>query len=342
MTVNRRPPEDRPAPPPRTGLAAAGLGPQTHGQPTPGAGASATRTCPCRLAIDAFDAFDAAPFVGQHEQRPSTGAPEHARKAGSVEREPLQYLAPFADPYDFTLGISVAAGVRTGARRLSPDCALRVEADPVRADAVGPDTPVRQAAVAGDVERGQATGEGLSNDQRRVVRRDDHPVRELDTVRHLSRRAVGRDQRDDPRLGRLAAQEVEAEPVDVDVAAAVDDDLVPAVVGHLARVGMSHRGPVGLATRELRAGHEEAAVGQPVDGPPETGRALSDDLAVAVQVDRDDLTRAPMREPQPALVPAGGFDIRETAQQDSRFMFIRRGHAGLLEIGRGGTPAPRN
>ena len=72
---------------------------------------------------------------------------------------------------------------------------------------------------------------------------------------------------------------------------------------------------------------------------PETGRALSDDLAVAVQVDRDDLARAPMCEPQPALVPAGGFDVRETAQQDSRFMFIRRGHAGLLKIGRGARRA---
>ena len=64
------------------------------------------------------------------------------------------------------------------------------------------------------------------------------------------------------------------------------------------------------------AGDEQAAVGQPVDGPAEAGRALSDDLAVAVEIDRDDLLGAPVGEPQPAVVPTRRLDIGETAQQD--------------------------
>jgi AcrR family transcriptional regulator len=38
--------------------------------------------------------------------------------------------------------------------------------------------------------------------------------------------------------------------------------------------------------------HEKAAVGQPVDGPPEARRAVPDDLTVAVEVDRDDERRS--------------------------------------------------
>jgi hypothetical protein len=41
--------------------------------------------------------------------------------------------------------------------------------------------------------------------------------------------------------------------------------------------------------------------------------------AVAVQIDRDDLARSPVGEPQPAVVPAGRFDIGESGEQDFRF-----------------------
>src|SRR6266567_7508981 len=41
--------------------------------------------------------------------------------------------------------------------------------------------------------------------------------------------------------------------------------------------------------------------------------------AVAVQIDRDDLARSPVGEPQPALMPARRFHIGESVQQDFGF-----------------------
>jgi hypothetical protein len=46
---------------------------------------------------------------------------------------------------------------------------------------------------------------------------------------------------------------------------------------------------------------------------------VADDLAVAVQIDRDDLLRAPVGEPQAVFVPAGRLNIREATQEDPRF-----------------------
>ena len=56
------------------------------------------------------------------------------------------------------------------------------------------------------------------------------PLGNCDPVGDLADRAIGRDQRDDPGRELAAAHEVEADAVDVDVAATVDDDLVPAVL----------------------------------------------------------------------------------------------------------------
>ncbi len=82
---------------------------------------------------------------------------------------------------------------------------------------------------------------------------------------------------------------------------------------------MWHRRPVAFLAHELRAGHEKAAVGQPVDGPPEAGRALADDFAAALEIDGDDLPGAPMRKPQTPLVPTRRLADRETAQERLRF-----------------------
>ena len=51
-------------------------------------------------------------------------------------------------------------------------------------------------AVVGDVERGEPCGEGLGDDERLVVRRDDHAVREGELVRDLAGLAVRGDERD--------------------------------------------------------------------------------------------------------------------------------------------------
>ena len=121
----------------------------------------------------------------------------------------------------------------------------------------------------------------------------------------------GGDERDDPGLGLLAGAEVEADAVDVDVVAAVDDDLVPAVVVDAAQIGVADHRTVGLPAHQLGTGDQQAAVGQPVDRPAETGRARRDHLAVAVEIDRHDLARAPVGEPQPIVVPARRLDIGE-------------------------------
>jgi hypothetical protein len=64
--------------------------------------------------------------------------------------------------------------VRERVGRLYPDGAIGVYADAVGAEALSPRPAVRQAAVGGDVERGEPPGERLGDDQRRVVRRHRH------------------------------------------------------------------------------------------------------------------------------------------------------------------------
>src|SRR5918994_4976354 len=89
---------------------------------------------------------------------------------------------------------------------------------------------------------------------------------------------------------------------------------------------------VGLPAHEPLARDEEAAVGKPVNGPPEAGRALADDLASPLDIDGDDLARSPMRKPQTALVPTRRLADHETAQQRPRCnhrRFLRR-HLDLL------------
>ena len=76
---------------------------------------------------------------------------------------------------------------------------------------------------------------GLGNDQRCVVGRHGHAVREGDAIGHLPSRAIRGDESDNSRAA-----------VDVDVAATVHDDLVPGPIGEAAQVGMAHERPVEL------------------------------------------------------------------------------------------------
>src|SRR5213078_3685840 len=73
-----------------------------------------------------------------------------------------EHLATFADPADKV----VAELTHT-----RPDRTSGVHADPIGANAVGPYPTVREASVGGDVERRQPSGEGLRDDQRRVIGR---------------------------------------------------------------------------------------------------------------------------------------------------------------------------
>ena len=117
--------------------------------------------------------------------------------------------------------------------------------------------------------------------------------------------------------GRRPAEVEIAAAVDVDVAAAVDDELVP-VAGEVAQVGVRDDGAIGLEAVSPCAGDEQPAVRQPVDRPAEAAWPVGDDLAVAVEVDGDDLVGPPMGEPQPAVMPAWRLDVGESAQEDSR------------------------
>ncbi len=64
---------------------------------------------------------------------------------------------------------------------------------------------------------------------------------------------------------------------------------------------MDHQRPVGSLRRTTRD-DEQAPIGQPVDAEWESGHA-EDDVAVAVEIDGNDLLHAPVGEPQAVLVP---------------------------------------
>jgi hypothetical protein len=124
-----------------------------------------------------FDTRGAVPVRREHEQPPTVGAAEHGREAGAAEVDPLEHFTALAD----------SGAVVRHVRARGPDAAVRVETDAVRADSVRPDATVRQGAVVLDVEGGEACGKGLGDDERLVVRRDDHAVGEGELVRHLAR-----------------------------------------------------------------------------------------------------------------------------------------------------------
>src|SRR4029450_8133858 len=100
--------------------------------------------------------------------------------------------------------------------------------------------PVIEATIIGDVEGCQLGCEGLCDDQGRVVLGDAHPVRKGDVVRNLAYPAVRSDRGNEPGCDALVGIEVGA-PVDVDGAAAVDNDLVQSA-GQAGKVGMVKKG----------------------------------------------------------------------------------------------------
>src|SRR5690606_33380906 len=163
----------------------------------------------------------AAPLGREDEQRPAVRAAERAGEGTPVQLDRLQDVPALGNAY---APLVWHVGV--------PDGALGVDADAVRiaTGEIGPRPPVAQVAVVGDVEGGEPAAERLGDDQRRVVGRHRHAVREGEAVGDLTRRGVTRatrrDEGDDS--GRLAfgRSEVTA-PVEVAVSPPVHDDLVP-------------------------------------------------------------------------------------------------------------------
>ena len=100
---------------------------------------------------------------------------------------------------------------------------------------------------------------GLGDDQRRVVRRDHHAVREHDVVGHLTHGALGRHQRDRS-WPEVFLTEAKTDVVDVDVAPAIDGDFVP-TRAERPEVGVSDKRSVRFATQEsILTGDKQLAI----------------------------------------------------------------------------------
>jgi len=237
------------------------------------------------------------PVGGQHEQRRAGFAAEHAREARPVGFDPLPDLATLVD--------TNAAGPAVSPTR-PPHRALGIDADAVT-EHVGPDSPIEQAAVCRDVEGGERAGERLGDDQRRVVGGHRHPIGEGDLIGDLTYFAFGGDERDD--AGRFSSARVElAAAVEVDVAAPVDDDLVEVADGETAGVDVFDKGPVRFQAEQARLGprdDQQPAVRQPIDRERDGGGHAGNQLAPAGAVDRNDLLRSPVGEPETTVMPPG-------------------------------------
>ena len=128
-----------------------------------------------------------------------------------------------------------------------------------------------------------------------------------------------------PGRGWLPAEEVEAETIDIGVPTTVDHDFIPAIIGHGAEVGMHDHRPVAFLPQEFGTGDEQPSIREPVNGPSQTGRAMSDYLAATLQIDRDYFAGSPVGEPKPALMPTRRFRIRKTIQQDAGRRYVKNG-----------------
>ena len=188
-----------------------------------------------------------------------------------------------------------------------PDRALGVAADAVRhaVAEVRPHAAAGEPAAGTDVPGREARAVGLGQHEGRAVRRDRDAVGERDAVGHLAHRAAGRHARH--QAGReLRAREVEAGAADVRVAARVHHDVVPRRRREPGQVGVGDDRAVGLVAQQqaLAPRHDEQApVGEEVEAERQRGQARHD-LGLAGVVEREDLARSPVRQPQPAVVPA--------------------------------------
>src|SRR5215203_2233398 len=259
------------------------------------------RSCPICCALHA------TPLLRHHEQRLPVWTPEHASEAAAVKSDRLQHLTAFTNAHATLVGDVPV-----------PNGAFRVEANTVwdAITEVGPHPPVGRAAVGCDVERREPVGVGLSHYQRRVVGCHDDAIGKCDDFRYLPNRTIGSDQCEDSG-GELATWEVEAYVADVSVATTVHGNVVPGVVREAAQVGMGYQRPVGLPAQQKpisRRDYDQAPIWQPVDAKWER-RYADDDFALALEIDGNDLLRAPVREPETLIVPARRLAERDAGQQ---------------------------
>jgi hypothetical protein len=102
---------------------------------------------------------------------------------------------------------------------------------------------------------------------------------------------------------------------------------------------MRHERPVELSAQEtaLAPRHDEQpAIAQPIDAEWKLTPSADDDFAVTVEIDRHDLSSAPVREPEAVLMPAWRLPHRRPAQQspeDRATVFQQREHVSLCVAG---------
>ena len=155
---------------------------------------------------------------------------------------------------------------------------------------------------------------GFGDDQRRVVRRDDHAVGKHDVVGDLTRASIGRHHRDRS-WPEVFLTKAEADAVDEDVVPAVDGDFVPALAKR-PKVGVSDKRSVRLVSQEsILARDKKTAIRQEVDAVASRLWSFGDDLAFAVQVNGPDLLSAPVAEPETARMPPGRLSNDQATDQ---------------------------
>ena len=148
--------------------------------------------------------------------------------------------------------------------------------------------------------------------------------------------------RDEAGRDALVGVEVVA-AVDVDGAATINHDLVE-IAGQAAQIDMINQRAIGLLPQQslfLAGDDQQPAVGQPIDRERDRAGHLGDHLTMTIEIERKNLRGAPVRQPQAAVVPAGGFSDNKVIGQEARF-----GHKGHLFSGvpsaRGCIPVSMN
>ena len=219
-----------------------------------------------------------------------------------------------------------------------PDAAFGIEADPVgiAGRRLGPDSPIGERAVGRDVECRQALGEGLADDHRPAVGRDDRAVGEHQLVGCRMDGAVRVDAGQHGGARLLAGMAIEAEIADIGAALRVDHHVVaePCREGAEFRldrelaVGKAHQPSVGHAHDQHRAVGPPAQPGRPA-------RHLDDRLGLAGFVDGADLVDVEVREIEPVVPPARALAEGKAVEQ--RFELHVRSHSIRKELPSGLT-----
>ena len=180
-----------------------------------------------------------------------------------------------------------------------------------------PHPPVAEAAVRADLECCELVGVRLSDDQRSAFRGERHAVRERDVAGDLPDIAVRRDQGDEAWC-ELAAGEVEADAVDVDVPTIGGHDVVPWLGRGSGQLGVGDQTPAGFMAQQSPLGRvhdQQPPVREKIDAHRERGD-VHHDLVASIHAEHDHLVRAPVREPEPSVVPAWRLAENDTFHQD--------------------------